>query len=101
MDIQNYQFFKRLIDTRCIEQIILFGSRARCDDHDRADIDLAIYCPQATDADWLAVLDIIDEADTLLNIDCIRLDALHDASNLKHEIMQQGVKLYDRLQNRN
>ncbi len=97
-DIKSYQFFKKLTDISCVKKIILFGSRARGDNQDRADIDLAIYCPNATDNEWLKILNIMDDADTLLQIDCIRLDTLEKLSALNQAILQQGVKLYDKSQ---
>lgn len=36
-----------------IDEICLFGSRARGDNKERSDIDLAIVCPRASDTDWL------------------------------------------------
>jgi len=73
-EITDYTFFRKLIALPFVEKIILFGSRARGDNAPRADIDIAIWCPKATQADWHKIVDIIDEADTLLEIDCIRLD---------------------------
>jgi predicted nucleotidyltransferase len=71
-DVTKYEFITELKKLPFIEEIWLFGSRAREDHKERADIDLAIICPNATDSDWLKVMDIIEEADTLLKIDCIR-----------------------------
>jgi nucleotidyltransferase substrate binding protein (TIGR01987 family) len=72
--ILQYQFIKRLSVLPFIDEIWLFGSRARGDHQERSDIDLAIVCPTATDADWLEVMRIVDQADTLLKVDCIRFD---------------------------
>ncbi|MCC8371289.1 MAG: nucleotidyltransferase domain-containing protein [Rickettsia endosymbiont of Pseudomimeciton antennatum] len=96
MKVQDYKFYNDLISQAVVEEIWLFGSRARNDNQDRADIDLAITCPNATINDWSKLQEIIDNADTLLKIDCIRLDELDDLSNLKLSIIQEGVKLYER-----
>jgi nucleotidyltransferase substrate binding protein (TIGR01987 family) len=72
--IIQYQFIKYLRALPFIDEIWLFGSRARGDHHDRSDIDLAIVCPTATESDWLEVMRIVDQADTLLKVDCIRFD---------------------------
>jgi predicted nucleotidyltransferase len=93
----NYKFYKALTAFPCVEQVWLFGSRARKDFQDRADIDLAVYCPKASNRDWLDILNVIDEADTLLEIDCVRLDELDDSSPLKESIITQGIKLYERV----
>ena len=97
MDITKYKFFKDLTTLPFIEEIWLYGSRVRGDNQERADIDLAVTCPQASSEDWLRVLDILDNADTLLKIDCVRFDALEDSSDLKLSINRQGVKLYVRI----
>lgn len=96
MDLVNYQFFQRLKELSFVEQIWLFGSRARGDNQDRADIDIALYCPNASAVQWQQVLDLIDEADTLLHIDCLRFDELNDSSDLKKAILMQGTKVYER-----
>lgn len=74
----------------------MFGSRARGDNQERADIDLAILCNNASFEDWLLVRSIIEDADTLLKIDCIRMDGLPETSDLKISIIQQGIKLYEK-----
>ena len=96
MKITDYSFYHNLTQQPFVERIWLFGSRARGDNQDRADIDIAIYCPAATAKDWLHILDIIDDADTLLEIDCLRLDELREDSAIKQSIEREGVKLYER-----
>ncbi len=97
MDVTRYKFFNELIKLPFIEEIWLYGSRARGDNQDRADIDLAVLCPRATSENWLQVLDILENGDTLLHIDCVRLDTLSESSDLRLSITRQGVKLYVRL----
>lgn len=77
-NIEKFDFIKRLAGLPFVEAIYLFGSRARQEERPRSDIDLAIDCPSATNQDWQEVMDIIENADTLLSIDCIRLDKLSD-----------------------
>ena len=97
-NIKNYKFYKNLINLNFIKEIWLFGSRARLDNQDRSDIDLAILLDNNSSInDWLKVKTIIDDADTLLKIDCIKLNDLKNSSDLKIAIMQQGIKLYARL----
>lgn len=97
MDVTHYQFYKNILSQPFVEEVWLFGSRARGDHQDRADIDLAVVCPKATERDWQIVQDIIENADTLLKIDCVRLDELDDTSNFKRQITTQGIKLYGKL----
>jgi len=91
--VTHYQFFQKIKALPFIEAIYLFGSRARNDNFPRSDIDIAIKCPSATDADWHKVLDIIEEADTLLEIDCIRLDTEKN-SDLLDNIQKYHKVLY-------
>ena len=93
--LTEFSFIDKLKSLPFVEAIYLFGSRARGDAHERSDIDLAIVCPSADIKDWLQVIDIVDEADTLLKIDCIRLDRLSD-ERLKAEIERDKVTLYAR-----
>lgn len=95
-EIKQRDFFKRLQAMECIEKIILYGSRARADHKERSDIDLAIVCPQASDNDWFEITEIIDDADTLLKIDCVRFDKLKDTNPLKQSIIRDGVILYQK-----
>ena len=96
-EIQNYHFFKSLQNLAFVRSIILYGSRAQGKAKERADIDLALLCPDASAQDWSKVMDIVgDKADTLLKIDCVRLDALPDSSPLKANIIKEGIVLYDR-----
>ncbi len=82
MDLIDYTFFQKLEKLPFVEKIWLYGSRARGDFKDRSDIDIAIECPGASRADWHKVLDIIEEADTLLKIDCVRMDELEEENSL-------------------
>lgn len=94
--ISSYSFFKKLTTFPFVEQIILYGSRARNDNTELSDIDLAINCPRATDKNWAEILEIIEEADTLLKIDCIRLDTLSNTNRLKQSIAKDGIILYSK-----
>jgi predicted nucleotidyltransferase len=89
-----YRFIQRLKALSFVEGIYLYGSRAKGAHSFRSDIDLAIQCPSASRKDWLKILEIVDEADTLLEIDCVRLDELRDGDLLKQRILQQGKTLY-------
>ncbi len=92
--IQEYSFFKQLMSIDLIEEIWLFGSRARGDSQDRSDIDLAILSPRATDKDWAIIMAIIDDADTLLKIDCIRLDKEKISAELYGHIIKDKKVIY-------
>lgn len=94
MDIKNYEFFNKLIKLPFVQSIWLYGSRARKDNQERSDIDLAIICPAATNEQWLEVLEVLDNADTLFNIDCVRFDTLADDETIKLNILKDKVVLF-------
>jgi nucleotidyltransferase substrate binding protein (TIGR01987 family) len=91
-----YRFIHRLIKRAFIDEIWLFGSRARGDHTQRSDIDLAIVCPRASQQAWQQILDIIDESDTLLKIDCVRFDHLAEDDKLRANIINFRKLLYRR-----
>ncbi len=93
-DISSYGFFRQLTALPFIDAIYLYGSRARGEQERTSDIDLAIRCPQADAKDWAAVREIIGQADTLLEIDCVRLDMA--AEELKNTIFREGKLLYEK-----
>jgi len=97
MPLVDYQFLQQLAALPFVEAIWLFGSRARGEQRQRSDIDLAIECPTASEAQWQQVLAIVDEADTLLPIDCVRLDHLSPQSPLYQAILRDRVALYRRM----
>ncbi|MBS0271111.1 MAG: nucleotidyltransferase substrate binding protein [Proteobacteria bacterium] len=96
MNVTDYKFFHRLEQLPFVEKIWLYGSRARGDSWDRSDIDIAIECPQATYPDWQKVRDIIEDADTLLKIDCVRLDELKESSLFVQHILKDRKILFQR-----
>ena len=98
--MKKYQFLKNIISLPCVQTVILFGSRAREDHKERSDIDVAIDCKEATQNDWLKIIDLVDKADTLLHIDCIRLDTLDDNDKLKQNIIRQGKIIYSKNMNK-
>jgi nucleotidyltransferase substrate binding protein (TIGR01987 family) len=92
----NYQFLEKLKNLSFVQEIWLFGSRARGDNRPKSDIDLAILCPNATDMDWLKVVSIIEDADTLLKIDCIRFDQKNISPELYQNILKDKKVIYMR-----
>lgn len=76
-----------------IEEIWLFGSRARNDHQDRSDIDLFIIAPNATTRDIRRVEEIIEKADTLLKID-LTWDKTVTNLEFKQQIYKYHTILY-------
>lgn len=94
--LPRYAFIARIGSLPFVDAIRLFGSRARGTHRPRSDIDLAVICPTASDRQWQEVLDIVEHADTLLDIDCIRLDAEPPGSALRRAIEREGKLIYER-----
>lgn len=90
----NYQFIEELKALPFITEIWLFGSRARGDHQERSDIDLAILCPDATENDWLKIIEIIEKSDTLLKIDCVPFDKSRISKELYKNILKDRKKIY-------
>jgi predicted nucleotidyltransferase len=95
-EILKYKFFDELKKLSFIDRIMIYGSRARGDNDPRSDLDLAIECPDASEKDWLKVKDIIENADTLLKIDCVRLDDLSETNKLRINILKDAKLIYTR-----
>lgn len=73
-----------------IKKIILFGSRARGDNSERSDIDLAVCGGNASDFYY----DIEEEAWTLLMFDVIDMDK-NISKELQTEIERDSIIIYE------
>ena len=95
--LSEYRFFREIAALPFVDAIWLFGSRARGYARARSDIDLAVLCPRATIRDWSRIMEIVeDEADTLLEIDCVRFDELPDGSEFRASIERTHQVLFER-----
>ena len=73
------------------KKVILFGSRARGDNNDRSDIDLAI-----SGGDFVNFsLDVEEKVFTLLKFDIVNLDKENKIDFL-NEIERDGIVLYEK-----
>ena len=72
-----------------LRNIVLFGSRAKGNNTERSDIDMAVYGGDFDGFYW----DIKEKINSLLMFDIIQADsAISD--DLKHEIEKDGVIIY-------
>lgn len=94
--LPRYRFIEQLKALPYMEAIYLYGSRARNTHRLRSDIDLALVCPSAGSLAWQQVLAIIEDADTLLAIDCLRLDQEPPASPLRQAVERDCQVIYER-----
>ena len=88
---QIYQQLAELARRYGARRLVLFGSRARGDFHERSDIDLAVYgMPEKNQASfWLEA----EELPTLLKLDIVHV--LPDMEpKFLHNIEKDGVALY-------
>ena len=78
-----------------VEKVILFSSRARGDEEERSDIDLAVAGSHISKEEWREMRDYIEEkARTLLFIDVVRLEYVSE--KLRENIQREGITLYER-----
>jgi len=76
------------------EKVVLFGSRARGDNQEKSDIDIAIY--QCDEFEQLK--DKVDEELwSLLQVDLINMNAFYISEELIKEIKKDGVILYQKV----
>jgi uncharacterized protein len=86
----------RLARHPAVERVWLFGSRARGDNFERSDIDLAVAAPGMDPNDWLKIkLDFEDKAPTLLLIDLVRFEDAPEI--LREQILDEGIVVYERM----
>lgn len=83
---------RKLAEDHGVKKVILFGSRARGDYHEKSDIDLAV-CGGDTNRFTLAV---DEETSTLLMYDVVDL-GLPVQQELKDKIFEEGVVIYKKI----
>lgn len=82
----------KIAKKNAIKKVILFGSRARGDNFERSDIDLAVSGGNALDFQY----DLEEEAWTLLMFDVVNLNR-EISEELQDEIRRDGVILYEEI----
>jgi predicted nucleotidyltransferase len=90
--LNNYRYIWQRKELPFVEALYLYGSRARGDHRHKSDIDLAVVTAADSGSDWQQVLDIIEDADTLLNIDIVDYKKISNAE-LKANIDREKVAL--------
>lgn len=86
-----YNLLARLGDEYSAEKIVLFGSRARGDNREKSDIDIAVYGLDKNKR--VRFSESVDELPTLLKFDIIFIDDTTDPVLIKN-IEKDGVILY-------
>lgn len=89
-----YRQIKEIARQNKVEKVLLFGSRARGDNTDKSDIDLAVYgCnnfPQLCDQ-------LNEELWSLLELDIIDMDSEYLSQDLIDQIHRDGVVIYEKI----
>ncbi len=75
-----------------INKVILFGSRAREDNGDRSDIDLAIHCEESI-SDFIE--DIENNTTTLLEFDFSDMKSVNDELFIE-QVNKEGIIIYEK-----
>ncbi|HSQ97734.1 MAG TPA: nucleotidyltransferase domain-containing protein [Rickettsiales bacterium] len=89
-NIKNYKFIEELKLLPFVKEVWLYGSRARGYNEEKSDIDLAIICNENYDSS--KITEIIENADTLLEIDYIDFNKLKD-NKFKERVRKEKVVL--------
>ena len=80
-----------------IKKIVLFGSRARGDNHKQSDIDLAVWGIHHA-ARYLDFQEAVEEqVATLLRFDLVDMEGLFVSDALREEIQKVGVVIYEKI----
>ncbi|GMO59373.1 MAG: hypothetical protein Ta2D_05090 [Rickettsiales bacterium] len=90
--ISEYNFIKQIKLLPFVDKILLFGSRARGDNEEKSDIDIAVLLNDEDDLKWGIVNAIVECRDTLLKVDLIRFNTLKDGA-FKDRILKEQIEL--------
>ena len=94
LDSALIQSIRAIGQNYAIEQIVLFGSRARGDHRPTSDIDLAVFLLPEFNSRGHMTSDF-DDLNTLLKIDIIFINE-HIEPKLLENIEREGIFLYER-----
>ena len=78
-------------EDNAVKKVVLFGSRARGDNGNRSDVDIAVYGGDFDSFYW----DIKEKTHSLLTFDMVQMDT-NVTEELKNEIKRDGVTIYEK-----
>ena len=76
-----------------IEQVLIFGSRAKGSYREGSDIDLAVFAPAMTDSEFTTLWAHVDSVPIFFKIDLIHWNTLEKEA-LKQKILAEGHVFY-------
>lgn len=82
---------KELAEKYNLDKVILFGSRARGDNRERSDIDIAI-----SGGNTVRFISSVDDIETLLSFDVVDMDS-SVSKELMDNIGRDGVLIYEKV----
>lgn len=87
------EIIAQAVQNLALEELIVFGSRARGDEKPLSDWDLCFKFPQENIISWMRFsIDLPEKADTLLEIDAVNWDEASDS--LKANILAEGLTIW-------
>lgn len=98
MDKILNQIKKITSNNKNINKIILFGSRARGDNSNKSDYDIAVFSKNMDISEQSMFLEDIDNIDTLNKIDVVFIKGNHLNTDLYKNIMKDGIVIMDKFQ---
>ena len=78
-------------EDNAVKKVVLFGSRARGENGNRSDVDIAVYGGDFDSFYW----DIKEKTHSLLTFDMVQMDT-NVTEELKNEIKRDGVTIYEK-----
>ncbi len=76
-----------------VREVRVFGSRATGHARRASDLDLAIFAPEATAAEWNEICDALENAPLIYELDLVRPERTISL-RLKEKIERQGITIY-------
>jgi len=76
-----------------VREVRVFGSRATGHARRASDLDLAIFAPEATTAEWADICEALEEAPLIYKLDLVRPDQT-TSERLKEKIEREGIAIY-------
>jgi len=76
----------------CIREVRLFGSRANGNAGRTSDIDLAVFAPDADDRTWARIVEAVENAPIIHEIDLVRFEST-TCSSLRGKIERDVIAI--------
>ncbi len=94
LGLKPYDFFEKIRQLDFVDAAYIYGSRARGSYRANSDIDIALKISDNRPEYKHIVADVIDNADTLLKIDCVNIDEAPE--NLRKQIIKEAILLFEK-----